>query len=455
MSTWNNNLHLNNNLNINWNNNNFENGEINNWNGNQNNNISTNQLLSFSLTQLADTFCHAIEEENDALIQKMLENDVIQKNFINFVGNYEMTPLLFALKKSRFDIVEELLEKGADVNIPAVENFYDNEFGETPLLYMTYKEEEYTPAVEYLLEKGANVNYQDAAGYSALYNAASRGHSNIVQLLLAKGAKVDAETTRDKYIPLDKESSGWTPLMEACVKNHPTVVSQLLQAGANIQHKNMMGETPLILASRFGANDCISLLVKAGAKINEDVCVNVTGSVCYTPLMAACSENHADTVQQLLALGANVNYQNTTKKNSRKLTALIVAADIGSPEITQILLDAGADIYLKDKYGKTAIEITKNEQVKKILAGRERFNYARTIPFAKPFRTIPLNVHKRIANFISGPVNNKKKNVINTFERVRLERLQENAKRIGPKKFTRRFHKSKKAKHTTRRRNKH
>ena len=225
----------------------------------------------------------------------------------------------------------------------------------------------------------------------------------------------------------------------------------------------MSGETALMIASKFGATDCISSLVKAGSNVNEENCIRIDSysvkKACYTPLMYACDGNHNDAVQQLLLLGANVNQQNTSLKNSLQITPLMVAADIDSPSIVKMLINAGADIYTKDSSGKMAVNYSENKQVKNILHGKERVNYALSVPFAKPFRTIPLNVHKRIANFVSGPVpvpvNKIKKNVINVAEKVRVERLQENAKRIGSKKYTRRFHKSKKAKHTTRRRHIH
>ena len=82
-------------------------------------------------------------------------------------------------------------------------------------------EEGYTEIVEMLLTKGADVNARDEGGWTALKRAAGQGHTEIVEMLLAKGADVNA-----------KDEDGGTALIEAAQKGHTKIFSLLKQAGA-------------------------------------------------------------------------------------------------------------------------------------------------------------------------------------------------------------------------------
>lgn len=58
--------------------------------------------------------------------------------------------------------------------------------------------------VELLLENGANVNFSNESGYTALHWAAYQGNDRIVDLLIRNGAKINS-----------RNINGWTPLHEA------------------------------------------------------------------------------------------------------------------------------------------------------------------------------------------------------------------------------------------------
>ena len=88
----------------------------------------------------------------------------------------------------------------------------------------------------------ANVEDRGIKGdCTPLMEAASVGHVDIVKLLLAHGADVNAQS-----------SSGNTPLMYACAGGHEAVVKALLEGGSNVEDHNENGHTPLMEAASAG-----------------------------------------------------------------------------------------------------------------------------------------------------------------------------------------------------------
>jgi ankyrin repeat protein len=67
-----------------------------------------------------------------------------------------------------------------------------------------------------LLTKAADVNAKNTAGDTALHNAALRGRTEIVELLLARGGNIEA-----------KDNAGNTPLAEAARQGHADIVALL------------------------------------------------------------------------------------------------------------------------------------------------------------------------------------------------------------------------------------
>jgi ankyrin repeat protein len=121
------------------------------------------------------------------------------------------TPFLAACSTADLDLMRALLEVGADQKLANAE-------GSTPLLAATGiglgapeeapgGEPEVLEAVELLLKLGADVNAVDDNGETAMHGAAYRNHPKVVQLLAAKGIKIDVWNRGSKQ--------GYTPLMIA------------------------------------------------------------------------------------------------------------------------------------------------------------------------------------------------------------------------------------------------
>ncbi len=107
--------------------------------------------------------------------------------------------------------------------------------------------------VEVLLTKGAGVNARNEYGWTPLHSAAREGKKDIAQLLLAKGADVNA---RNKY----KNEHGVTPLHMAANAGHKDIVELLLAKGADVNARDNNGWTPLLIAVGQGKADVTGLM---------------------------------------------------------------------------------------------------------------------------------------------------------------------------------------------------
>jgi ankyrin repeat protein len=101
--------------------------------------------------------------------------------------------------------------------------------------------------------------------------------------------------------------------------------------------------TPLVAATWFKFTDIQKDLIKAG--------VNIDKSSCYTPLMVACRNNSYIGAKNLIDAGAKLNIQDKNWKN----TALHLSASSYRQEILKELINAGANLNLKNHYGNTPL----------------------------------------------------------------------------------------------------
>lgn len=237
----------------------------------------------------------------------------------------------------------------------------------------------------------ADVNVADKDGVTLLMRAASAGRADMVQLLLAKGARVSAKTSGGvdalmmacvggyaeaagslitaKADVRATDNQGRTALMAAASSGNRTAMEALLKAGADIAAKDASGGTALTYAAAEGHADAAILLQKHGAKptnldlilaagrcnavvvqsfVSAGMNVNVTEGGT-TPLIVAAGADCVDAVDVLLGSGANVN-----ATNGDGWTALIKATAAGYPDVVRRLLAKGADISVEDSLGRTA-----------------------------------------------------------------------------------------------------
>ena len=176
--------------------------------------------------------------------------------------------------------------------------------------------------VQMLLEKGADVNNPGGTFGNALQAASSGGHIQVVQMLLDKGAIVNA-----------KGGFFGNALQIASYKGHTQVLQVLLHKGAHVNEQGGFSNNALQAASINGHIQVVQMLLDNGANVNAQ------GGKFGNALHTASFGGHVQVVQMLLDMGADVNAQSGKFGN-----ALQIASYEGHIRVVQMLLDKGADV---------------------------------------------------------------------------------------------------------------
>jgi len=152
--------------------------------------------------------------------------------------------LLSAVYMGRKDLFELLLEKGAGVSL--------YEASAVGLLDRVREQVEKEPAL---------VNTYSHDGWTPLHLASFFGHPDVVRLLLAHGADVDARSRSTRFA---KEN---TPLHAAAANRQVGVAEILLAHGADVNAKDGSGYTPLALAANSRNDLMVVILLEKGAQV--------------------------------------------------------------------------------------------------------------------------------------------------------------------------------------------
>jgi len=283
----------------------------------------------------------------DTDYEKILEIANSDENILPYlekyhnVKNYNNSTLLYACKNGNAKIVRHLLQ--TNVHFNEIDEDIHNAFDyveESALIYACKIGND--EIVQLLVDRGANVNYKYSGTYTPLEQACILGYDKIVKILLENGAVIEPEVV--KHSIKDTKEDTKSTLIHACINGNSKSIEYLIQYGANVNEKNLAGETPLMSLCKCGHTNLIQYFIKNNANVNDK------DNYGNTVLMYACEEGKFDIIKILIDHHAKINEQNVNGE-----TALIISIKYGDTAIVKYLLQHHANPNIFDNSKKSPL----------------------------------------------------------------------------------------------------
>jgi ankyrin repeat protein len=233
-------------------------------------------------------------------------------------------------------------------------------------------EEAYTPlhiaavfgqraAAEFLLNHNADVSLTDNDGNTALHMAVFLGNTDVVRTLLAHGADPLAQNA-DGFSPIVCAGAPWSKDYEAKLREVEAEIKipldidgirrqrlEILKLLVGGDRAAEQASEPFVILNAAIVGDVQSIQKHLAGGKHLNAPEQVGGN---TPLMLAATFGNRDAVNLLIQAGADLEIRNKSGG-----TALHQACFFAQPEIVELLLDAGADPNSANAYGVTPLEL--------------------------------------------------------------------------------------------------
>ncbi|XP_066580778.1 protein phosphatase 1 regulatory subunit 12A [Amia ocellicauda] len=213
-----------------------------------------------------------------------------------------------------------------------------------------------------LLDRGADINYANVDGLTALHQACIDDNVDMVQFLVEHGANIN-----------QPDNEGWIPLHAAASCGYLDIAEYLISQGANVGVVNSEGETPLDIAEEEAMEELLQnevnrqgVDIEAARKEEERIMLRDarqwlnSGQINDvrhaksggTALHVAAAKGYAEVLKLLIQAGYDVNI-----KDYDGWTPLHAAAHWGKEEACRILVEHFCDMDVINKVGQTAVDV--------------------------------------------------------------------------------------------------
>uniref|UniRef100_A0A8C8DLY6 Inversin n=1 Tax=Oryzias sinensis TaxID=183150 RepID=A0A8C8DLY6_9TELE len=284
----------------------------------------TESLLNWQDYEGRTPLHFAVADGNQAVVEVLTSYEGCN---VTAYDNLFRTPLHWAALLGHAKIVHLLLERNKSGTIPS-----DSQ-GATPLHYGAQSNNAETVGV--FLSHPSVKDEPDLEGRTAFMWASGKGSDDVICTMLEHNPLIDINMA-DKY--------GGTALHAAALSGHVSTVQLLLEKGAMVDALDVMKHTPLFRACEMGHRDVILTLIKGSARVDL---VDVDG---HTALHWAALGGNAEVCQMLMENGISPNVQDHAGR-----TPLQCAAYGGYITCMAVLIENHADPNIQDKEGRTAL----------------------------------------------------------------------------------------------------
>ena len=283
------------------------------------------------VNDLVNRYLHnAVKKDQHDLVSSFLSGGGMD---VNARDGYGMTALMWAAGRGYMSIASTLLENGADLearnellSAHSIENLETGKGGSWTSgdqLGMVYAKKHH--------------------GWTALIWAARSGQTEMVRLLLGRGADINAIT-----------KDGFTALVHAVSNKHTETAQLLFEHGADPNLTEDGVSPALPIAAGHGLTDLVRAILDRGGKIDA---LDDNG---HNALNNAVAHNESKTLELLFEYDADLI--DKCSDATERPPILYIAAAQDALECAEILLDRGADMNAKDELNRlTALEFALDE----------------------------------------------------------------------------------------------
>ncbi|MCC2646845.1 MAG: ankyrin-3, partial [Rickettsiaceae bacterium] len=264
-------------------------------------------------------------------------------------GEVNATPLMFAAKKGHKEVVELLLDRGADIEYVVKSN--NEGWNGVNLLHLAAANNR-NEIIEHLHTKHQSkfkelVNKPKHDGFTPILLAVFNGHINSVEALIKSGADIEYviknnnqgwndanllhlaafddrkeiieylyKDHKDKFKKLvnKPKDDGYTPIFHAVIGGHKNSLEALIKSGADIEYviknnnQGWNGANILHLAAFHNKNEIIEHLHTNHASMLKELVNIPLHYYGLTPIFQAVIEGHKNSVEALIKSGADIEY---------------------------------------------------------------------------------------------------------------------------------------------------